>query len=666
MDPSSSSTLSSSTVLNFMVREDCYAKIQSFFSKPSMPWDSFKSLSQTFRILEEDMKRFDKLDSTDRNSIFLLKRLCDEFDSEVGEDVLNDSNKVEIIDKIHSIYASVELPETEHSFTPPSRTESPAISESDFERDLKEDIFSPRGTRSLPWAIKRTSIINLNSSSSTPLSSSPLSSSPENSSPFLTMLNSPPNTPETFSLLKDSPISKVKILPTHKQERKITDFFRNVIVQYFPVMIHASSDSCFYLMKEQIGQDFEGIFPEIAEKLYEQTPVHLDDRDRKLIIGVLKSVGLFFSHLNYALTKHPEKTTNATEGEILLNQLKTMHEEMHKKKELGSDLDNRLGQFISKLNQAVAITDSDKISLEKEEDFLINEINKKRHQIGKKTVLSNGLHKQKVFKLLRSYLNDLINEMNPDESHQSKFIRLYSYLFLVENLFSPYAFSVIIDRILVDGLCFEDANVEKNHLQTTKGMKQGDDLFAKELGAEIYAILNELMGLGAPAGATHLLAKSLQTFVYYKSDKIGARAAENLSEILATPTLIRPIILLDQLLFKDVGSVRVPSLLEFFAMRDDKKKKFQAELEKRIDTKLYNFLLKTLNEKVSKNEKASKVSKAAVWTATQTSSLKAFCNTLSTHLYRLTQQPKLLQMLFIYIAEGILDSQNRRDSQDKK
>jgi len=376
----------------------------------------------------------------------------------------------------------------------------------------------------------------------------------------------------------------------------ISRLFEGIIKDYLPYILQCSPESPLYLLNDQIKAQFIKKFPKTALQAFFQEPRNISSRETKLICQVFGKMTCFFQDLN--------KCKVAAEANL---------------------------------------------SIEIEQQEIIKRMNILRGP-SKKVIVPDNLDRKVVHQNLLFQAQELIHNIGKSEKSSLErdletpgFLLSLILLECFDRAFSPYTFSLIIDRLLEDVIDLD--NPEKSiKAPSLKQYDASDKNFSESIGSIVVLLANEIIKSGNPTGVTGAVAEILKFVIERLKMTIGDNIQKFLNELTNSECSILPILFMQHILFqKDKEGNYHSTLLSQFKRDKDQQAAFQLSVEHRLFQRLFPLIVETVKKK----------STAAALFMNKTSSVEEFCRNLTKSLWRLSQQEMLLKLLLSYLLEGI-------------
>lgn len=376
----------------------------------------------------------------------------------------------------------------------------------------------------------------------------------------------------------------------------ISRLFEGIIKDYVPYLLQCTPESPLYLLSDQIKAQFIKRFPKTALQAFFQEPRNISDREIKLICCVFSKITMFFQDLN--------KCRVPAEANL---------------------------------------------SVDVEQREIIKRMNVLRGP-SKKVIIPDDLDRKVVHQNLLAQAQELIHNIGKsDKSSLERDLETPGFLLSLiilecfDRAFSPYTFSLIIDRLLADQIDLE--NPEKSI--KTPPLAQYDSsnkVFSETIGTIIVQLATEIIKCGNPTGVTNAVAEILKILIERFKVTIGETIQKFLNELTNSECSILPILFTQHILFrKDQTGAYQPTLLSQFKKDKEQQAAFQQSVEYRLFQRLFPIIVEAVNKK----------SAVGAMLIKNASSVEEFCKNLARSLWRLSQQEMLLKMLLSYLIEGI-------------
>lgn len=244
-----------------------------------------------------------------------------------------------------------------------------------------------------------------------------------------------------------------------------------------------------------------------------------------------------------------------------------------------------------------------------------------------------------LYREVRSLLGAYITPAKTPEGQQRQDLLMVTLsIFLrriVDGLFSPDAFAVIIDKLMEDPLSFEAP--DEPPPPRTEDTK--DSVFTIHLRDSVKRLVTVVASVGSKNVSAFLMKNTISLILSFFNKKIDI-LEEQLNNMAMSKCTIKPPFLGKQLLFTKEGE---PALLDCFSKDPVEIRKIKAKIKATVDqNKLYEQIKTSIDPKYS----------------TVLSYAKGMINSYPKYGYIFMQRKLLLMMLFTYVENYMKNWRN--------
>lgn len=379
-----------------------------------------------------------------------------------------------------------------------------------------------------------------------------------------------------------------------KQIEIVSDFARRFMRDYYPLIIQGKESSPEDKFLQFALKRFMETFPSALPHFLFKEPKILGVHEKVILVGIMNQLNNFFKCYNSAVITIKEtnrvfdQLDQLTKETLILDKIKSL-----------SVNENQLSLVPQDLDEA---------------EFTIQ--------------LTKTLEKV-ILKYFEFTDPDGENKPKEVQEFTATMISLLAIPICCHQVLSPLLFCLLFDNLLL-----RDIDISSDYITTPplSSCDCSDEVFSKRVGALAENLVAEVLLFGEAQG----VIKSAKFFI--KKDKIGAIIQKGINQILGTDTSLKPILILDNLLYHN-GQ---PTLKGAFNNSPDKNESYRKEIELKVRTRIYDIL-------------KEKLPKVVVWATDKLTSLDTFCETMSRRLFELTQSKKLYMLLACYLLQGVYD-----------
>ena len=384
------------------------------------------------------------------------------------------------------------------------------------------------------------------------------------------------------------------------QTARLEEFVHRLFDQYLSNLLEHFTEERFRLL-------YQGVLPRTQEVVIRFASIFCEKDPRGVIEFEKKSLIVLFDQLHQFLTDYSHSQS-------------TLREQM---------------------------SNFDELSLGDREILLIGQLAQLRHEQRKQIVIPTDLDSKRTDLNLQKLIEEIC-QLATEKFHLPMSHELHSLglmilgPWIIDKILNPHVLSLLIHRFIEDDLDFTDLEVDTPPL----GSFDASDLaFSETVGDCIENIGKDFIVLGAPSGAAKVMTKILRRILKSNKKNLGEVIQRSLNLISNSDSVIKPVLVLDHLLFKKGETESTATLRGCTERTDGEKDLFRDEVRTELQQRLYEVLLQNIQAQ----------STAAHWAASSAGSLKVFCDNLSSQIFHLTQQKFLMKLLFSYFLEGIKD-----------